>query len=98
MLDTKNYKVVEFSWAEKRQDLFDGIAPLPRLCETKLRAPFALSPLNRPNSHSSSPLPAGKEIETAHFLIALDPRSGAIHRLRNKKRDANGLPPSTRSR
>ena len=29
MLDTKNYKVVEFSWSEKRQDLFDGIATLP---------------------------------------------------------------------
>ena len=29
MLDTKNYKVVEFSWTEKRQDLFDGIAALP---------------------------------------------------------------------
>ena len=30
MLDTKNYKVVEFSWTEKRQDLFDGIATLPK--------------------------------------------------------------------
>ncbi len=29
MLDTKNYKVVEFSWEEKRQDLFAGIAALP---------------------------------------------------------------------
>ena len=29
MLDTKNYKVVQFSWQEKRQDLFAGIAALP---------------------------------------------------------------------
>jgi hypothetical protein len=29
MLDTKNYKVVEFSWQEKRQDLLDGVATLP---------------------------------------------------------------------
>ena len=28
-LDTKNYKVVEFSWIEKRQDLLDGIATFP---------------------------------------------------------------------
>ena len=28
MLDTKNYKVVEFSWEEKRQDLFAGISAL----------------------------------------------------------------------
>ena len=29
MLDTKNYKVVAFSWEEKRNDLFDGIKRLP---------------------------------------------------------------------
>ncbi len=29
MLDTKNYKVVQFSWNEKRQDLLDGISTLP---------------------------------------------------------------------
>ena len=29
MIDTKNYKVVQFSWQEKRQDLFAGIATLP---------------------------------------------------------------------
>ncbi len=29
MLDTKKYKVVEFSWIEKRQDLLDGVATLP---------------------------------------------------------------------
>ena len=29
MLDTKNYKVVAFSWEEKRKDLFDGIGRLP---------------------------------------------------------------------
>src|SRR4029077_16083358 len=29
MLDTKNYKVVQFSWEEKRRDLFAGIATLP---------------------------------------------------------------------
>ena len=29
MLDTPKYKVVLFSWAEKRQDLLDGVATLP---------------------------------------------------------------------
>src|SRR4029077_18839083 len=29
MLDTKNYKVVQFSWKEKRDDLFAGINTLP---------------------------------------------------------------------
>ena len=28
--------------------------------------------------------PAGETIETAHFVLALDPKTGAITRLRNK--------------
>ena len=85
MLDTKNYKVVEFSWTEKRQDLFDGIAALPQpLRDEAQNAIHALAP-QPPQLPGSSPLPAGKEIETTHFLLAIDPRSGAIHRLRNKK-------------
>ncbi len=44
----------------------------------------ALTP-QPPQLPGSSPLPAGKQIETTHFILAIDPRSGAIHRLRNKK-------------
>jgi Domain of unknown function (DUF5054) len=85
MLDTKNYKVVEFSWTEKRQDLFDGMAALPQpLRDEAQNAIHALAP-PPPQLPGSSPLPAGKEIETAHFLLAIDLRSGSIHRLRNKK-------------
>ena len=85
MLDTKNYKVVEFSWTEKRQDLLDGIAALPApLRDEGQSAISALTP-QPPKLPSASQHPAGKEIETTHFLLAFDPRSGAIHRLRNKK-------------
>jgi len=85
MLDTKNYKVVEFSWTEKRQDLFDGIAALPQpLRDEAQSAIHALAP-QPPQLPGASPLASGKEIETAHFILAVDPRNGAIHRLRNKK-------------
>jgi len=85
MLDTKNYKVVEFSWTEKRQDLFDGIAALPQpLRDEAQSAIHALAP-QPPRLPGASPLPSGKEIETAHLILAIDPRSGAIYRLRNKK-------------
>ncbi len=85
MLDTKNYKVVEFSWSEKRQDLFDGIATLPTALRDEAQSAIrALTP-QPPQIPQSSLHPAGKEIETAHFILALDPRSGAIHRLRNKQ-------------
>ncbi|MFY9940090.1 MAG: DUF5054 domain-containing protein [Silvibacterium sp.] len=84
MLNTKNYKVVEFSWQEKRQDLFDGIATLPGPMRTEANsAVAALAPV-RPEM-TGSLHPSGKDIETEHFLLRLDPGTGAIHRLRNKQ-------------
>jgi hypothetical protein len=85
MIDTKNYKVVQFSWQEKRQDLFDGIATLPsplrEQAQTAVRNLDAVPPrLTRPSHH-----PAASEIETFHFVVGIDPTTGAIHRLRNKK-------------
>jgi Domain of unknown function (DUF5054) len=84
MLDTKNYKVVEFSWTEKRQDLFDGIFSLPApLRDEALTVIRALDP-KPPRLVQASFHPAGQEIESTHFILAIDPRTGALHRLRNK--------------
>ncbi len=84
MLDTKNYKVVEFSWTEKRQDLFEGVATLPAPLRDEAQSAIrALSP-KPPELRGATPHPAEKEIEATHFIVALDPRTGAIHRLRNK--------------
>jgi hypothetical protein len=85
MLDTKNYKVVQFSWQEKRQDLFAGIATLPsqlrEQAQTAVRNLEAVPPrLTHPRAHSPE-----TEIETAHFILGIDPKSGAIRRLHNKK-------------
>jgi hypothetical protein len=85
MLDTRGYKVVAFSWEEKRRDLLDGVATLP----PKLRAQdgAAIQGLNavRPSwPASAKPHPAGEPIETAHFVLAFDAKTGAIVRLRNK--------------
>ena len=85
MLDTKNYKVVQFSWQEKRDDLFDGIATLPsplrEQAQTAVHDLEAVQPrLANPRRH-----PAGREIETPHFILAIDPKTGAIRRLLNKK-------------
>jgi hypothetical protein len=85
MLDTKNYKVVQFSWQEKRQDLFDGIDALPVLLREQARLAVknleAVEPkLVHPTSHSAS-----SEIDTPHFVLGIDPKTGAIRRLLNKK-------------
>ncbi len=85
MLNTKNYKVVQFSWAEKRQDLFDSIAALPApLRDQAQTAVRALTP-KEPELLNATVQSGSREVETAHFLLRLDPVTGAIHRLRDKK-------------
>ena len=85
MLDTKNYKVVEFSWIEKRQDLLDGIATLPEALREE--AQLAIAGIDRDVAGDApkavAPMP-GKPIETAHFVLGIDAKTGAITRLRNK--------------
>jgi len=86
MLDTKNYKVVQSSWQEKREDLFTGIAALPpalrEQAQTAVRSLEAVPPqLTHPIPHH----PAGNDVETQHFIVGIDATTGAIRRLRSKK-------------
>jgi Domain of unknown function (DUF5054) len=85
MLNTRNYQVVKFSWQEKRQDLFDGIATLPAplrdQAQTAVRNLQAIPPqLAHATTH-----PVGNDIETSNFIVRIDPKSGAICRLFNKR-------------
>jgi hypothetical protein len=83
MLDTKNYRVVQFSWQEKRQDLLDGVATLPDALRAEAgKALDALKPVEP--AIPAQPHAPGKPIEGAHFVLDIDGRTGAITRLRNK--------------
>ena len=85
MLDTKKYKVVEFSWIEKRQDLLDGIATLPEpLREEALVAIDRLEPVWPVLSSRATVSAEEKPIETGHFVLQIDSKTGAITRLQNK--------------
>jgi hypothetical protein len=87
MLDTKNYKVVQFSWQEKRQELTAGIATLSAglrgEAEDALRDLQAIPPKLAKARAPSSPY----AIETPHFTLGIDPATGAIHRLYSKKQN-----------
>jgi hypothetical protein len=86
MIDTANYKVVQFSWQEKRQDLLDGIATLPSpLKDQAQQAVEKLKPVVPLPTASGIPHLVNGPIETRHFLMAIDPQTGAIVQLRNKK-------------
>ena len=83
MLDRPKYKVVLSSWAEKRQDLFDAVATLPETMRSE-----ATNRLNRlkPGVPATGGLrPVSDVVETRHFVLAIDRRTGAISRLRSKK-------------
>jgi hypothetical protein len=85
MLDTKNYKVVEFSWIEKRQDLADGVMTLPEaLREEAQLAVAGVTPVWPIASARAVAVEAGKTIETGHFTLAMDAKTGAITTLRSK--------------
>ncbi|MGH9590985.1 MAG: DUF5054 domain-containing protein, partial [Terracidiphilus sp.] len=82
MLDTKNYKVVEFSWIEKRQDLMQGVATLPEaLREQALLEISGLRPAWPVVSAKAIAQSAGRQIDTRHFVLEIDPKTGAITRL-----------------
>ena len=85
MLDTKNYKVVEFSWEEKRKDLFDGIATLPAALRDEALTALRALETSEPQLGGANSASKTNGIETEHFIVGLDPETGAIHRLLNKK-------------
>jgi len=85
MLDTMNYKVVEFSWTEKRQDLYDGVAALPAPLRNEAQDALRRLEAKEPQASPASLQPAGKQIDARHFVLGIDPKTGAIARLRNKQ-------------
>jgi len=85
MLSQPKYKVVLFSWEEKRQDLLDGVASLPAPLRAEANDRIQALKPTEPRTDGFQQHAAADPIETAHFEIALDPRTGAISRLRNRQ-------------
>ncbi|MGA2610867.1 MAG: DUF5054 domain-containing protein [Terriglobia bacterium] len=82
--DKPKFRWAETSWAEKRKDIDEGIANLPEPLRAQAHKRIrALQPA-QPERTGLAPHQAGSEIETAHFVLALDSKTGAICRLRAK--------------
>lgn len=85
MLDTKSYRVVEFSWIEKRQDQLAAVATLPQAQREEAQLEIgSLNPVWPVTAPTANKVEAGKPIETEHFILGIDSQTGAISRLRNK--------------
>jgi hypothetical protein len=83
MLDKKNYKVVEYSWDEKRRDLLDGIETLPSRLKSDANAALAALVPQRPTP-PAEPFHPSREIASPHFLLQLDEKTGAIAQLQDQ--------------
>ncbi len=84
MLGQPKYKTVQKSWVEKRDDIDQGIAALPpKLHAQAVRRIDELKPL-RPSLAGLKPCRPDELIETTHYSLALDPKTGAIQTLRTK--------------
>ncbi len=87
VLSLPGYRTMTHSWAEKREDIDEGVASLPQPLRSQL--------LERLQGlHATPPLVAGLKphaadsvIETQHFTVSIDPRTGAISGLREKAKE-----------
>ena len=85
VIDRPKYKVVLNSWNEKRQDLLEAVAALPIELRAEADARIGELPPAEPKIAALPRHDAVHSIETKHFQIALDPRTGAICKLLAKK-------------
>jgi hypothetical protein len=78
------YHIMEASWKEKRDDLGDGIGRLPAPMRAAMEQRLETLRVAVPSPVGMRPHPASRILDTAHFRIALDPRTGAIIALVSK--------------
>jgi hypothetical protein len=84
VLGEPGYRKMEASWREKREDLNDAIGRLPPPMRIAMEQRLETLTVVAPSPVGMRPHPASHILDTAHFRIALDPRTGAIIALVNK--------------
>ena len=84
VLATPAYQTVQFSWQEKRDDIAQGLANLPQAMQAEANARLAGLAVKAPESAGMKPLDAAQEIQTKHFTLAFDAKTGAIVKLENR--------------
>ncbi len=87
VLTLPGYRTMTTSWAEKRDDIDEGVASLPQplrsQAEERLQGLRATPPLVA----GLQPHATDSVIETQHFTVSIDPRTGAIRGLREKAKE-----------
>jgi hypothetical protein len=89
-----NFQKVESTWAEKRRNNVAAVTALPPALAAKAQTRLAALTPVLPQIKGLSPLEAGMEIKTKHFVLALDPATGAICRLKDRATGREWASPS----
>jgi len=84
VLDTPPYQTMITSWKEKRDDIDDGIAALPPALRAQAQQRLQQLTPKLPSHDGLKAASAQDEIATKHFILAIDPKTGAITRLQNR--------------
>ncbi|HEV1287614.1 MAG TPA: DUF5054 domain-containing protein [Bryobacteraceae bacterium] len=84
VLEKSGYQKMITSWAEKRKNIDDAVAGLPAPMKAQAVGRLARLKPVVPSTDGLSVFRASKELETAHFVVALDEKTGAIRRLLSK--------------
>lgn len=85
VLDQSGYKTMERSWQEKRDDIDAGIATLPPMLREQARARLETLAANAPSVEGLVAHNTHERIDTRHFTLGLDPKTGSIVKLTVKK-------------
>ncbi len=85
VLNTPSYQTMITSWKEKRDDIDEGIAALPPALRAQAQQRLQQLTPEIPSHEGLQPASVKNEITTKHFILAIDPKTGAITRLQNRK-------------
>lgn len=84
VLNTAGYQVMIKSWQEKRNDIDAGIPFLPAKLKEEATNQLRALRATTPSKQGLKAHAINEPLDTPHFTIALDPKTGAIITLRSK--------------
>ncbi len=94
VLNQPGYKVMEASWQEKRNDISTGIATLSAAMQSEVAERQARLKASKAPSAGMQHHDLSQTIETDHYLLRLDPTTGAIIRLVSRRTGREWASPS----
>ncbi|HZY62552.1 MAG TPA: DUF5054 domain-containing protein [Edaphobacter sp.] len=84
VINTPPYQTMITSWKEKRDDIDEGVAALPAPLRAEVEERFKQLTPATPTHNGLQALTAKHEITAKHFVVGIDPKTGAITRLQNR--------------